>query len=629
MELVIAADATSSGKVISCLDATISLSPSATSIKALSSLCLYGMVVAPMSVDAKEILAFASKVWNKKVVVFELSVGSSVSPSLNSFKLGFECEEDRRWVLENGPWSFRGYTFALRAWLPSAEGSSPTDNFYLWIQIHNLPHVFFSVENGNRLGGLVGKVIKVDLEEDNLSSWNTFLRVLVEVNLLKPLVSGCFFDLNAGVKRWLQFKYEKIGIFCYFCGRLGHQRRGCTLSSLITVANTDGVSSPMYGPWMSIASKYLDVFSGGASSKITTASGAESASMAGGYRRQVASSVPRLAGPGSMGQINRDRGPRRGTKVMDRTGSGKGQIAQTHWVPKKMTGGVIRDNAENGNRALDILKLGEKSPVHFPISKELTVGEKGKCPLVLNNVTDVEKPLGIDKDLNATDNLPFESVDGPTGPNDATDTLSFGKCVVNNGHVGKPTRPLGLGREGTLKLMENSMRPKTFPIENIEGNENDAPNPLEVVDRGLSHSYNENETGVPKEDNHQGLGEGSLAVPPFDEEHALSHFFNAQEELLHDLKHFGKLDLYEIKKIGGDIGVPTASDTNDRTTPFKKRKFEGSASLCTRPHKIIRTHPDVVRDFPWDTIEKDRESKAIYDDPSEESSDSPSCNEGP
>ncbi|KAF4355392.1 hypothetical protein F8388_008089 [Cannabis sativa] len=102
----------------------------------------------------------------------------------------------------------------------------------------------------------------------------------------------------------------------------------------------------------------------------------------------------------------------------------------------------------------------------------------------------------------------------------------------------------------------------------------------------------------------------------------------AQEELLHDLKHFGKLDLYEIKRIGGDIGVPTTSDTNARTTPFKKRKFEGSASLCSRPHKIIRTNPDVVRDFPWDTIETDRESKVIDDDPSEESSDSPSCNEG-
>ncbi|KAF4375807.1 hypothetical protein F8388_014529 [Cannabis sativa] len=144
----------------------------------------------------------------------------------------------------------------------------------------------------------------------------------------------------------------------------------------------------------------------------------------------------------------------------------------------------------------------------------------------------------------------------------------------------------------------------------------------------LSHSYNGNGKGLLKDGNQQGSGEGRLVVPSFDEENALSQFFSAQEELLHNLKHFGKLDLYEIKKIGGDIGVPTASDTNERTTPFKKKKFEGSASLCTRPHKIIRTHPDVVRDFSWDTKEKDRESKVIYDEPSEDSSDSTSCNEG-
>ncbi|KAF4401367.1 hypothetical protein G4B88_001561 [Cannabis sativa] len=510
MALVNAANAPSNGKVISCLEATISLSPSASSIKALSSLCLYGLVVAPMTVDVNHILDFASKIWNKKVVVFELS---DVSSRTNRFKLGFECEEDRQWALDNGPWSFRGYTFALRAWLPSVEGSTPSDTFCLWVQIHNLPHEFFSVDNGNRLGGLVGKVIKVELEEDNLSSWNIFLRVLVE------------------------------------------------------------------NPTAAISGS-------------------------GGYRRLGSSSVPRLAGAGTLGKNSVERGPRRGKMLMDRALSGNGQKAQIHWVPKKVADGVLRENVENGNMSIDILNGKGKSPAQLPISKELTVGVKEAYPLVLNKVTAVEKPLDIEKALSVTVNLSSGNVVGPIGPKD-------GSKALKSGHVGKSCGLLGLGREGHMEIVEKSEGPKD--------NHNDGsiltksklkrkrPGEMEKRPIAINEKFDENMGSLqprPK-------SVRRLVVPSFDEETALSQFFNAQEELLHDLKHFGKLDLYEIKKIGGDIGVPTASDTNERTTPFKKRNFEGSASLCTRPHKTIRTHPDVVRDFPWDTKEKDRESKTV------------------
>ncbi|KAF4354112.1 hypothetical protein G4B88_016997 [Cannabis sativa] len=90
------------------------------------------------------------------------------------------------------------------------------------------------------------------------------------------------------------------------------------------------------------------------------------------------------------------------------------------------------------------------------------------------------------------------------------------------------------------------------------------------------------------------------AEPIFGEDRDLSLFVKAQDHLLYDLKLFGKMDLFEIKNKGGDFGVLPTSETNERTTPFKKRKFEGFASLCSRPHKIIRTHPVVIWDFPWD-----------------------------
>uniref|UniRef100_A0A803PKK0 Uncharacterized protein n=1 Tax=Cannabis sativa TaxID=3483 RepID=A0A803PKK0_CANSA len=121
------------------------------------------------------------------------------------------------------------------------------------------------------------------------------------------------------------------------------------------------------------------------------------------------------------------------------------------------------------------------------------------------------------------------------------------------------------------------------------------------------------------------LSVGQKALCSTNDNKALCNFFQAQESLIQELKHFGKLDLYEIRTLGGDIGVKSTSEINIRTTPFKKRKlFEVSASLCSRSHKMIRSHSGVIRDFPWDTKdqEQDKTFKIDFEDPSEVCSDS-------
>ncbi|KAF4378303.1 hypothetical protein F8388_010742 [Cannabis sativa] len=120
----------------------------------------------------------------------------------------------------------------------------------VWVQVHIIPHEHFSKDNGSLMGGKAGKVTQVELQEDNPASRSKLLKVLVEKDINAPLFSGCFFDLEKGVKKWLQFKYEQIEFVCHNCRCLGHQRRGCNVSSPVTVASDNGVQFPLFRPFV-------------------------------------------------------------------------------------------------------------------------------------------------------------------------------------------------------------------------------------------------------------------------------------------------------------------------------------------------------------------------------------------
>ncbi|XP_030477959.2 uncharacterized protein LOC115695000 [Cannabis sativa] len=123
---------------------------------------------------------------------------------------------------------------------------------------------------------------------------------------------------------------------------------------------------------------------------------------------------------------------------------------------------------------------------------------------------------------------------------------------------------------------------------------------------------------------------GKKADLLLDEVLALSNFFQCQESLLQESKQFGSLDLYEIKKFGGDFGVKPTYEINERSTPLMKGIFEGaSTSFCVRPLELIRHHPGVIRDFPWDKCNHGWVSKVASDEPFYNHSTSIGCSVNP
>ncbi|KAK5785161.1 hypothetical protein PVK06_039713 [Gossypium arboreum] len=44
---------------------------------------------------------------------------------------------------------------------------------------------------------------------------------------LKPLLGGIFVSIDDKNKSWISFKYEKLLVFCFGCGRIGHSLNDC------------------------------------------------------------------------------------------------------------------------------------------------------------------------------------------------------------------------------------------------------------------------------------------------------------------------------------------------------------------------------------------------------------------
>lgn len=58
------------------------------------------------------------------------------------------------------------------------------------------------------------------------SKHGRYLKILAEIDLDSPLLRGTKIKCN-GVEVWVDFKYENLGIFCFYCGRVGQAERTC------------------------------------------------------------------------------------------------------------------------------------------------------------------------------------------------------------------------------------------------------------------------------------------------------------------------------------------------------------------------------------------------------------------
>ncbi|KAH7838452.1 hypothetical protein Vadar_026558 [Vaccinium darrowii] len=151
-----------------------------------------------------------------------------VEVDANLYHFMFASEDQFNKVINGGPWNFDNHLLVLRAWEPGLVSKGITFNSVeCWVQIWGLPVGFISSIIGETIGNKIGEVLAVD-NKAIAADRGKFIRIRVRLSLDKPLKRGSNIVLGKGSRYWLDYKYERLNLVCFYCGLIGHEFNGCS-----------------------------------------------------------------------------------------------------------------------------------------------------------------------------------------------------------------------------------------------------------------------------------------------------------------------------------------------------------------------------------------------------------------
>lgn len=140
----------------------------------------------------------------------------------NYFLIRFRSAGDAVDALTKGPWIIIGHYLTVQPWMPFFDFTNTViDQVTVWIRLPGLAVHLYDQRVLQKLGQLVGTVIKIDSNTAS-STRGRFARLAVSISLNRPLVSQ--FELDGRIQK---VEYEGLPVICFACGRYGHSSHTC------------------------------------------------------------------------------------------------------------------------------------------------------------------------------------------------------------------------------------------------------------------------------------------------------------------------------------------------------------------------------------------------------------------
>jgi hypothetical protein len=183
---------------------------------------LVGKVLAPNTLHISTIKTVLKSAWGNPKDLEIRSVGS------NRFMAEFARKADKDRVTDGAPWKISNHGVLLKEFDPSVRPCDVVfDRLTVWARIMMLPFGLMNDTRGKILASNIGDIVKMDVDKSG-RAWGDFLRVRTSVKVQEPLLRCVsVFSQKRQVTDVYQVMYEKLPLFCFSCGIIGHSSLVC------------------------------------------------------------------------------------------------------------------------------------------------------------------------------------------------------------------------------------------------------------------------------------------------------------------------------------------------------------------------------------------------------------------
>lgn len=95
-----------------------------------------------------------------------------------------------------------------------------------WVQVHDLQTGLMSETMARQFGDFLGQLLEYDTKSLN-KGYGGYMRIRVRIDVRNLLMRRKKLILGNKSCIYARFQYEKLSLFCFLCGRLGHSERFC------------------------------------------------------------------------------------------------------------------------------------------------------------------------------------------------------------------------------------------------------------------------------------------------------------------------------------------------------------------------------------------------------------------
>ncbi|CAL1401043.1 unnamed protein product [Linum trigynum] len=202
--------------------------------EAVLRLGLLARLVASKNPSVRALQGVLEKVWHT-IKPFEIR---DIGGQLFSFQ--FAHSDDRNKALHGGAWHYDNNLLIFEQTNLNKKPVAETmKEMEVWIQISFIPAEMKSRKMAEKVAPRFGRFLLFD--EKHSDPWSDIMRIRVAKDITTTLRD----DLNLCIRgeiRSFEVKYERMPMFCYKCGRIGHPKLYCP-------EKTEDFKD-RYGPWL-------------------------------------------------------------------------------------------------------------------------------------------------------------------------------------------------------------------------------------------------------------------------------------------------------------------------------------------------------------------------------------------